>query len=92
MWYETILSAVVSVVISFPLGMFFERRKKTAEARGSELDNVEKELELYRMMLDDARKMIEMLQRRGDSMEEKVNKLRLENQRLKEELKQKGHD
>ena len=83
---ETIISAVVSVLVSFPLGIMFERRKKTAEARSAELNNVEKELEIYRKMLDDANEMIDMLRRRGEDLEKKLESYKAENAKLRQQV------
>ena len=80
---QTLLTGVVSALTAFPLGMLLERRKRSAEAKGTELENVEKGLELYRKMLADANEMIEMLQRRERDLSAQLKELKAENQKLK---------
>jgi hypothetical protein len=46
------LFAIISTVIGSGVTWFFARRKNTAEAQGSEIDNVEKVIKIYRESLE----------------------------------------
>lgn len=61
----------------------FGRRKQKAETKSSELENVEKGLEIYRIMLEDMKAEISSLKQEVHTLENKVSDLLQENRSLK---------
>jgi predicted RNase H-like nuclease (RuvC/YqgF family) len=75
---NSILTSVVPAIATAIVGYLVARKKYNAEASGSELDNVEKALAIYRSMVQD-------LSAKKRELEEQVERL----EKLIEEYKQK---
>jgi len=77
----SIQQVILTAVASFLTGgitYYFARRKNTAEARGKEIDNVEKSLVVYREILKDLR---EEINRQNDTIlkqEIEIQKMKLQ--------------
>lgn len=75
---SSILTTVIPPVIMAAVGYLVARKKNNAETSGSELDNVEKALAIYRSMVQD-------LSTKVKELEDQVERL----EKLIEEYKQK---
>ena len=64
-------------------GWFFGRKKQNAETKGTELDNVEKAVEIWREMASDLRGQFQALQTEVLALQKQVTRLEIENERLK---------
>jgi peptidoglycan hydrolase CwlO-like protein len=64
-------------------GWLFGRAKQNAETKGTELDNVEKAVEIWREMASDLRGQFNALQTEVLTLQRQVTKLEIENERLK---------
>lgn len=99
---------IITAIIAFlsSLGTWFlARRKNNAEARAEELENVEKNIVIYKKMLDDAKLQIdqltalykqtlnELVQERKEHLETKkeLHELKETNEHLVAELKKYKH-
>jgi chromosome segregation ATPase len=64
----------------------FGRRKQKAETKSSELENVEKALEIYRKILEDNSQQILSLKTEVNKLENKLDTLTEENRLLKKRI------
>lgn len=78
-WLWQTLAAVGTGVA----GWLFGRRKQNVEIKTSELDNVEKAVEIWREMASDLRGQFQALQTEVLTLQRQVTKLEIENERLK---------
>lgn len=79
--WATLASAGASFVT-----WIFTRRKQTAEAEGSELDNVEKAVAIWRQTAEDLHKEINELRLQITDLKNQVCNLQSENYRLISEI------
>lgn len=91
-WVETIVTAIGGAGGGGFFGWFFTRKKSNAEAKGSELQNVEHAIKIWR-------ETAEKLSARVDELSKEIDELRLdlltvhrENKALKDYLYKRGID
>jgi peptidoglycan hydrolase CwlO-like protein len=78
-----LLIPTLTALISSSLTYFFTRRKNNAEAQSKELQNVEKALKVYREMVDDLAKRVEMQSEIISHQQSEIQQLRTEIAALK---------
>lgn len=71
-WLTSIITAIASSGITY----FFTRRKNNAEARGNEIDNVERALKVYREMLTDLETRLDRQAETIQKQEKEIEELR----------------
>lgn len=81
----TLLGSVITGIVSF----FFGVAKTKREVEGMALVNVEKSLEIYKLIIDDLRDEITVLLVKVDELESKIDEMKKENEELRELLKKK---
>jgi predicted RNase H-like nuclease (RuvC/YqgF family) len=69
----TVPSAITSIV-----AWFLARGKYQTEVQGSELDNVEKAIEIWRRMAEELKNEVVMLRREASELRQKVESLETE--------------
>ena len=79
--YSWIWATLASAGASF-VTWVFTRRKQTAEAEGSELDNVEKAVAIWRQTAEDLHKEINELRQQITDLRRQIGELQSENDRL----------
>ena len=82
----TFLASSVTGIVTFIFGI----RKGKAETEGMLLENLEKSISIYQVIINDMREEIKTLNGKIDDLEKKVESLLLENNELKEMMKK--HD
>jgi len=82
-WLYSTISAAVASGITW----LFTRRKTTAEAQHSELDNVEKAVAIWRGISTDLEAQFNALEQRVTTMQLEIIKLQIENEKLEAENK-----
>jgi peptidoglycan hydrolase CwlO-like protein len=87
---STIIALLSSSVITGLLTWMFTRRKVTAEAKGAELDNVEKAVAIWRELATDLNKKLETLSQKCDALTTEITQLRAENKSLKKQMEKFG--
>lgn len=83
--YSWIWATLASAGASF-VTWVFARRKQKAEAEGSELDNVEKAVAIWRQTAEDLHKEINELRQQIADLKSQVNNLQTENYKLQREI------
>lgn len=83
--YSWIWATLASAGASF-VTWVFTRRKQTAEAEGSELDNVEKAVAIWRQTAEDLHKDINELRQHITDLRRQIGELQSENDRLIREI------
>lgn len=83
--YSWIWATLASAGSSF-VTWVFTRRKQTAEAEGSELDNVEKAVAIWRQTAEDLHKEINELRQQITDLRRQIGELQSENDRLIREI------
>lgn len=83
--YSWIWATLASAGASF-VTWVFTRRKQTAEAEGSELDNVEKAVAIWRQTAEDLHKEINELRQQITDLRRQIGELQSENDRLIREI------
>lgn len=83
--YSWIWATLASAGASF-VTWVFTRRKQTAEAEGSELDNVEKAVAIWRQTAEDLHKEINELRQQITDLRRQIDELQSENDRLIREI------
>lgn len=81
-WLWTTLGTLGGGLVTW----LFGRRKQRAETKTSELENVEKALEIYRKILEDNSQQITSLKDEVRKLEEKLDLLTEENRLLKKRI------
>lgn len=77
-WIGTTISTAAGAFF----GWLFGRRKQTAEAQGSELENIEKAVAIWRQIASDLEGKFTALQTEVNQLRKEVFKLEFENERL----------
>lgn len=78
-WLWSTLSAAGSAVITW----FFTRRKQTADAIRTEIENVEKIATMWRETAERLEKKVELLSKEIEILEQRMDTLHAENQSLR---------
>lgn len=72
---ELIVGSVLVPAVTFVAGLFTGRRKSRAESRALELENVEREIDLYRSVIQDHEKHSETQRAMNDELRSEVKDL-----------------
>jgi septal ring factor EnvC (AmiA/AmiB activator) len=82
---------LIAILASNVITWVMTRRKNRAEAKGSELDNVEKAAKIWRELTEGLTKQfnqeIDELRSRNDQLQKKVEEVQRENGNLKDQMK-----
>lgn len=78
-WFRDVISYLAAPAVTAWAGYFFARRKTKAEANSQELANIEKGLSIYRSIISDLEKKVQILS-------EEVQSLRQQNCSFKKEV------
>lgn len=73
----SILKDIIPPVVTALVAWFLARKKNRAEVSGSELENVEKALSIYRSMVHDLRDKIKELEDYVDELERIIEEYKL---------------
>jgi peptidoglycan hydrolase CwlO-like protein len=74
---------ILVIVITTVLGYIVGYKKNQAEIEGNQLDNLEKSIRIYQVVIDDLSKKIEDLTLHVVRLEATIDSLKQENKRLK---------
>ncbi len=79
---EGLIGAGGGTIIGFVAG----RRKENAEVKGTELDNIEKAVKMWREMAEELKGQVEDLSQKVDTLMAEVHDLRAENAELRTKI------
>lgn len=79
---EGLIGAGGGSIIGFILG----RKKENVEIKGSELDNTEKAVKLWREMAEELKRQVDDLSQKVDTLMSEVHSLREENAELRNKI------
>lgn len=79
----TIVSSALTGIITFFVGV--QKTKKEVESMS--INNIEKSLDVYKLIIDDLRSQVIVLLDKVDVLEAKIDELQKENMELKQMLK-----
>ena len=85
---EILIYTVPSIISSF-VGYIIGYRKNVVDLQSVRLDNLEKSIKVYNVIIDDMANKIEELTAEIHRLEERIEKLMEENKQLKKEAKSK---
>lgn len=91
-WVETLITAVGGAGGGGFFGWFFTRKKTNAEAKGSELENVEQAIKIWRETAEKLSKRVDELSAEVDELRKDLISVHRENKQLKDYLYKKGID
>lgn len=98
-WVETLITAVGGAGGGGFFGWFFTRKKTNAEAKGSELENVEQAIKIWRESAQSLQLENERLSKKVEDLSKAIEEMRIdlitvhrENKILKDYLFKKGID
>jgi predicted nucleic acid-binding Zn-ribbon protein len=98
-WVETIITGVFGAGGGGFFGWFFTRKKSNAEAKGSEMDNVEHAIKIWRESAQSLQLENEKLSKKVEDLSNAIEEMRLdlitvhrENKALKDYLYKRGID
>jgi peptidoglycan hydrolase CwlO-like protein len=74
---------IISIIVTGVIGYIVGYKKNQAEIEGSQLDNLEKSIHIYQVVIDDLSKKIEDLTLHVVRLEATIDSLKQENRRLK---------
>lgn len=77
------IEQIVMTVVTTLIGYFVGYRKSKNEIEGGRLENLEKSLTIYQVMIDDLSKKVEDLSTHIVRLEATIDSLRKENNKLK---------
>jgi FtsZ-binding cell division protein ZapB len=77
------MEQIIISIITAGVGYIFGYKKNQAEIEGSQLDNLEKSIRIYQVVIDDLSKKIEDLTLHVVRLESTIDSLKQENKRLK---------
>jgi peptidoglycan hydrolase CwlO-like protein len=78
-----IIEQIIMTVVTTLIGYFVGYRKSKNEIEGGRLENLEKSLTIYQLMIDDLSKKVEELSTHIVRLEATIDALRKENNKLK---------
>lgn len=91
-WVETIVTAIGGAGGGGFFGWFFTRKKSNAEAKGSELQNVEHAIKIWRETAEKLSARVDELSKEIDEMRLDLLTVHRENKALKDYLYKRGID
>ncbi len=91
-WVETLITAVGGAGGGGFFGWFFTRKKSNAEAKGSEMDNVEQAIKIWRETAERLNARVEELSKEIDELRNDLITVHRENKYLKDYLIKQGID
>jgi hypothetical protein len=91
-WVETIVTAIGSAGGGGFFGWFFTRKKSNADAKGSELENVEHAIKIWRETAEKLSARVDELSKEIDEMRLDLLTVHRENKALKDYLYKRGID
>lgn len=91
-WVETIVTAIGGAGGGGFFGWFFTRKKSNAEAKGSELENVEHAIKIWRETAEKLSARVDELSKEIDEMRLDLITVHRENKALKDYLYKRGID
>jgi septal ring factor EnvC (AmiA/AmiB activator) len=91
-WVETIITAVGGAGGGGFFGWFFTRKKSNAEAKGSELENVEQAIKIWRETALELSKRVDELSKEVEELRNDLITVHRENKQLKDYLYKRGID
>lgn len=91
-WVETIVTAIGGAGGGGFFGWFFTRKKSNAEAKGSELENVEHAIKIWRETAEKLSARVDELSKEIDEMRLDLLTVHRENKALKDYLYKRGID
>ena len=77
------MEQIIISIITAGVGYIFGYKKNKADIEGSQLDNLEKSIRIYQVVIDDLSKKIEELSLHVVRLEATIDSLKQENKRLK---------
>lgn len=86
-WMYNILSATCASVLTWLL----TRKKQNAEVESNELDNVVKAINIWKDAAKDMTDMVRDLRKEVDDQAAQIKELKIENEQLREEIRQLKH-
>jgi peptidoglycan hydrolase CwlO-like protein len=78
-----IIEQIIMTVVTTLIGYFVGYRKSKNEIEGGRLENLEKSIRIYQVVIDDLSKKVEELTGHIVRLEETIDALRKENKKLK---------
>ena len=78
------LESIILTVVTTTVGYIFGYKKNKNEIENGKLDNLEKSIHIYQVMIDDLSKKVEDLTFQITKLEGMIDGLKKENKRLKE--------
>ena len=91
-WLDEAIKIIGSVGGGGFMGWFFTRKKTNAEAKGSELENVEHAIKIWRETAEKLSKRVDELSAEVDELRKDLISVHRENKQLKDYLYKKGID
>lgn len=91
-WVETIVTAIGSAGGGGFFGWFFTRKKTDAEAKGSELENVEQAIKIWRETAERLEQKVTFLEGQIKDLQQDLITVHRENKALKDYLIRQGID
>ena len=91
-WVETIVTAIGGAGGGGFFGWFFTRKKSNADAKGSELENVEHAIKIWRETAEKLSARVDELSKEIDEMRLDLITVHRENKALKDYLYKRGID
>ena len=77
------MEQIIIAIVTTGLGYIVGYKKNQAEVEGSQLDNLEKSIRIYQVVIDDLSKKIEDLTLHVVRLEATIDSLKNENKKLK---------
>jgi peptidoglycan hydrolase CwlO-like protein len=81
-----ILLIIIPSIITAIVGWFVGRRRENVDLCGERLDDLEKSIKVYNVIIDDMSKKIEDLTKHISKLEVKIQELLAENKKLKNKI------
>ena len=91
-WVETIVTAIGGAGGGGFFGWFFTRKKSNADAKGSELENVEHAIKIWRETAEKLSARVDELSKEIDELRADLVTVHRENKQLKDYLYKRGID
>ena len=91
-WVETLVTAIGGAGGGGFFGWFFTRKKSNAEAKGSELENVEQAIKIWRETALELSKRVDELSKEVEELRNDLITVHRENKALKDYLYKRGID